>query len=105
MDKAWLSLDEAKEIVKRHDEQRELPPSLVAAASEIAQHQNGWVNVGHASTLLSRLTGESYSTENTPVYKALERGLLEQVKGSLTSETRIEINSFLAYLRAFRVRR
>lgn len=101
-----LTLEEAMKIIERHQQEpRELPPKLSAAALEIAESQGGWLNISQANSLLSRLTGQEYNTEATPLYKAVERGLLEQVKGSLTSETRIEIQSFIAYLRAFKVRR
>lgn len=105
MDKVWLSLEDAAKIIERHDEQRELPPSLVAAASEVAERQGGWLSVGQGSVLLSRLTGESYDTNSTPIYKAIERKLVETVPAPLSDEVRLDANSFLSYLRAFKVRR
>ena len=100
-----LTLEEAMKIIDSHQQEpRELPPNLHAAALEIATQQGGWLNVSQANSLLSRLTGREYTSEATPLYKAIERGLIAQQKGRLTSETRIEIESFIEYLRAFKVR-
>jgi len=110
----FLGMERAEEIVRRHEEEGQqtntpsmpspFPPldEIVIAARRIAAEQGGWLNTRQATALLERAVGpKEYRSISSPIFKAD----IKRVPAPLSGEVRLEINSFITYLREFKPRK
>lgn len=108
---ADLRMSEAKEIVEKHEGQANpLPRSfstlndMVGVALQIAAEQGGWLNVRQATAILQAVyPKKDYRDISSPLFKSKD---IKRVPAPLASgEVRLEINSFITYLREFKPRK
>jgi len=111
----FLGMERAERIVRDHEEGQQpadtlsSPPfstlnDMVGVALQIAAEQGGWLNVRQATAILQAVyPKKDYRDISSPLFKSKD---IKRVPAPLASgEVRLEINSFITYLREFKPRK
>lgn len=79
---------------------------IIIQAEETADRQNGLLEIRQVNTLLLMKTGIDYGlNRSTPVFKAIERGLVNAVDGELGGVRKIVFDEkFIEWLTEFKPR-
>ncbi len=108
------AIKEATQVIQKHEqaaavdaEAAKLTEEAKQEAYRLAANQGGLLMAPQCTLLLSRVSGMDYDGKNSPIYKAIGRGLVESQRtegmpgrpGWL-----VEVGSFIEYLSKFKSR-